>query len=349
MLVLRKNYAALVLPVRVPIVPVERELPSVAKPPFEKIYLEDLFDTYAPTPDRDELPSRIDLIPAMPAPEIQEPPVPKDPEFLEPLTISLKGIMFSSEPDKSIALIADETGKETNYSVGESIKDAHIIKIDRERAILIRANGQQESLFLRVYEQPEKAADRWKRIVKKIDDTHFDVDIENFKTEVPSLGTLLQALSIATAYKNNQPIGLRVGEVAHTELGTSLGLQQQDIITKVQDHSVAQLEDRIAAFTQLDNLGYSDTLTITIQRDRKDIALTYKLARIEVPISPPFGKAPAVAAAPDLFKPNRTQQRTAEQARHDMVQRIERDNAINEIRRRILENMKRRQQTARIR
>ena len=56
MLVLRKKYRAYIMPIAARIIPVQRELQPAAKQPFEKIYLQDFFDTYAPTPEREELP-----------------------------------------------------------------------------------------------------------------------------------------------------------------------------------------------------------------------------------------------------------------------------------------------------
>jgi len=95
------------------------------------------------------------------------------PKFLDPLDITLKGIIVLVHNDsKNRAIIADnKTNKELTYKVGSAIEDAQLIRILSNKVIFLRSNGQQEVLYLR-----EKDAeldpvytiiDNWDGIIQK--------------------------------------------------------------------------------------------------------------------------------------------------------------------------------------
>ncbi len=118
---------------------------------IKKIYENDLFGTYRKeTPVYQEPIYQLEL---PPAPPTQLPIIPKKPEpsFVEPLDITLKGIIIVTDNDEKnrIIITDNKTNRERSFKVGELIEDAQLIRIFNNKIILLRANGQQEVIYLR--------------------------------------------------------------------------------------------------------------------------------------------------------------------------------------------------------
>jgi len=263
----------------------KKKIPTVA-PSWEKIYQEDIFDTFVAqviTPAQQTLTTPIpEIKPAF----IIPPPELKKQEFVAPLNVTLKGIIISADESRNVVMIADEANKEGMYHLGEMVKDAQIIKIARDRVVLLRANGQQDVFFLRKDDnlQDPTSPDRWKIAIKKFDDQHYDIDPREFGKEVGTLGSLLEHASvIGTAYHQGQPVGVRIGALAPNDVGAVLGLQQNDIITAINGISVADLQNRINIYNSITSMPLGDSVQVSLQRAEKNVMMTYRLAHIEKP------------------------------------------------------------------
>ncbi len=331
---------------RTPAVVVPQEMDESA---FAKIYEEDLFDTSrAPEVASVEKPYISD-IPAPPPPQIASAPTPPPPAFVDPLNINLRGIMYSSMPDRCMALIEDEAAKEKTFVLGEKINDAQLIKISRDRVVLLRAGGQHETLYLRPPVPSDAGEKNWNSIVKMLNNQAYELDVENFKKEVSSLGQLFEALGVATAYVQNKPIGLRIATIQEQDLGSAMGLQNGDILTKVDDTSLATLDDRVLAFAHLGKLVAGQLVTIHLLRQSAPMQLTYTMTKLTQPTPPPFGRPPEGTIENDVFKRSPMQQRNFEQQQFNQQHNTQdREAVLGEIRRRLLENMKMRQRDFRM-
>src|SRR3990167_1350732 len=205
---------------------------------FSAIYTNDLFGTesliYRSQTAADLETSNFPLPPELTEPET---PLPTAPQFLAPLNITLTGIMTFGNHLENIAIILDQTTKaETNYRIGDTLQDAQVIDITQHKVELIRANGQQETLYLYQREaQAElaQATPNWQRCVKQLDGHQFQIDLSEFKTRVRNLGQLIELLGLTTAYQNSENLGCRVGRAGYQSLGAALGLQTGDVITKI--------------------------------------------------------------------------------------------------------------------
>lgn len=330
---------------------------SVKAIPFikmEKIYENDLFDTYTPKTDEEAASIKLPPLPPLKPAKVTSIPVPPKIEPIPPLTLTLKGIMFASDnSQKSIALIEDETAKEHSYHLGNKIKDAQIVKIARDKVVLIRSNGQQETLLLRKDDNLFLTAkDKWPTIIKKIDENTFEIDLNNFKQEVKSLGSLLDALSLINALKNNTVVGVRIGKLNEGNIGLLLGLNSGDIIESINEIPTNSVTDRLKVISYLKQLNYGQSFEVKINRGDKNIINKYTLKRIKPAIIPPFGGK----AIPDekvikagLFELSPEQKKMQQEREfYKLHSKPERNETISDIRKNLLENMKRREQNVRI-
>ncbi len=319
----------------------------VSKINIEKIYKNDLFGTYEEKPD-----FPVSLITPIPEPKIPSAitmPPTKKPELLEPLKITLKGILFSTEANKSIALIEDEAKKEQSYCIGEQIKDSQVIRIAKDKIVILRNNGQQEALFLRKEDNPLNLPkeNRWTEVIKKIDEKTFHINPAKFTEEVSNLGQLLETLDPATIYSKGKPIGVQLGQLKENEISQNIGLQTKDIIFAVNGIKIITPEKRYEVFENIINSKIEDEIKIDLKREGQDISLTYKLMKIEKPPSKFLGEAPL--HKPELFKLNREQQREQQQRTFRQDHPKSRKEIKEKMRQRLLENLKLREKDMRFR
>ncbi len=250
---------------------------------WDPIFKNDIFNTFVVAEQNPVQQQLVTPIPEIKEPAIVPPPALPKQDFVDALKILIKGIIVADDESRNVAMIEDETQKESLYHLGEKIKDAQIIKIGRNRVVLLRANGQQETFYLR--KDDIKAAlgdaDRWQYIVKKINDDSFEIDPDTFKIEAISLGNFLDNCSIiGTVYKKGVPIGIRIGHLEKEDLGSMIGLQTNDIIIDVASISTAPMKNRIKIYDKIQEMDINSSFSVTIQRNGSLKKISYKIIKM---------------------------------------------------------------------
>ena len=335
---------------------VEKKKSAKSKLNWDIIYKSDLFGTFI---HKETVPVKKELVAPIPAPKPADtalPPEPKKQEFVEPLKITVKGIIVSADEDRSVAMVEDEAKKEKLYHLGEKIKDGQIIKVERNRLVVLRGNGQQEVFFLRKDDAKlqEDTPDKWKYIIKKGEDEVYELDPQHFVEEVESLGSFIERASIiGTAYSGGKPVGIRIGELEKDNVGQMLNLKKGDIITSINDISPIDVKDRLKIYDAVTNAKIGDNIKVVVKRDGNDETLTYRFAKIS--------KAKKKTFAPDKkegdkeavqLKLSKLQEREKQirdfKVTHGTSDSKQRE-AISKIRKRLLENLRSRMKNSRVR
>jgi type II secretion system protein C len=304
----------------------------------EKIWSHDLFDTYQkPVQEPQEF-----VAPQLPPPPSPAPiviPELPTPQFLDPLDVTLKGIVLVTNNDElNRAMVVDnKTSTEGTYKVGDQIEDAQLIKIMSNKVIFIRSNGQQEVLYLREKDARKDPAyaviGNWAEVVRKIAEDRYVVNGHLFSQRVTSLAQFIDMLDITTVYRQGMSIGCRIGTIAPDSLGYVLGLEKGDIILAVNGISTGDTANRFAIYKLLTTLKPDSTVSIELQRANQELTLTYTLkntlpARPSTPASPastpkegavPPTPTPAVPAQPVLPAPDPEQQRKILEEQHKLA------------------------------
>ncbi len=339
----------------------------------EAIFTDDIFGTFVPVERKATKQNFVAPIPEPQTPAFTPAPEPPVLDFLPAVTITLKGLILSSDEAKSVAMIADETGKEGMYHLGEKIKDGYIVKIAHNRIVLLRVNGQQEVFYLRSDDSGiDVSSAKWSNIIKKIDDTNIEIDPQKFTKMIGSLGAFLDLIPIVgTAYKKGSPIGIRVSPGTPDHIASFLGLLAQDLITTIDGIDVIDTKKRVSAYESVIKKKIGDVVEVVVSRASQPLTIKYKLVAMKAPsadtaqkpVTPVPGQ-PAVAppsvpgqpAAPVQpaeaeQKMGRLQQR--EQRIREFSQRHDnsenKQEAIREIRKRLLDNLRNRLHTSRTR
>ncbi|HBS48050.1 TPA: hypothetical protein DEO28_02435 [Candidatus Dependentiae bacterium] len=323
------------------------EKPIEEKISLEEIYKKDLFDTYAAA----EKPKEEPLFGPIPDPKppkmVAIPPI-KPPEFLAPLDIKLKGILYSSDPDKSVVLLEDETGKELSYYLDDQIKDGQIIKINKEKVIILRSNAQQESIFLRNEDNFLNAQqnERWDGIIKKVNETNYIINPNSFKEKIQTLGQFLDAVDPATIYSQGSPFGVQIGKFSSNDVGVMLGLQEKDVIISINDLNVTSSANRYEVFDAITHAKLNDIIKVQLKRSNQDLTINYKLAYLERKIQK-FG-SPSPEKPQYIFQMSREQMRSEQKRKFQEVHPINMQELNMLLRQRYLENLNLREKNMRI-
>jgi type II secretory pathway component PulC len=263
--------------------PVKKEL---AKIDLSKIYTNDLFNTYVqPLP----IPKEPDYTKPLPQPPMPKPPaIPATPpiKFLEPLKINLRGIIVATDERMNIAVIEDaKTTLAKNYKIGDMLEDAQLIRILKNKIILIRSNGQQETLYVTQHdaelEQLLLPINNWSSVIKKVSETKYNIDPELFVEKIRNLAQFIDALNLITVYRQGESIGCRVGKLENNSLGIALGLMQGDIIQSINNIPLTTTDNRFEIYKSILGMVPIGSFTAVILRKNQPLTITYTLNKID--------------------------------------------------------------------
>lgn len=324
---------------------------------IEKIYKHDIFGTYSPTPTPE--PKQKNLV--TPIPEytphsITPPPIQKKQEFIEPLKIKISGIVASSNEEKNVAMISDETNKEKIYHFGEKIKDGQIIKISKNKIVILRANGQQDIILLKEEDIPGQVPEKWKYVVNKKDKNNFIINPKEFVKKIESLGQLLEDFALIPAYKKGKSIGLRISHINNDNIPAIFGINKNDIITSINKINTKNTKDRIKIYDMLTQAKLGDIIEISLLQNNQERKIIYKLKKIPKPKKNVFTEPAKENKSTEMPKVLPKLKMSEQQEKERRIREFEKihktprqQDVIQDIRKRILANMRNRTQNRRVR
>lgn len=285
------------------------------------IYENDLFGTFRPVVPQKEQIEQLPLLPQPPAPKplIQQPTPPI--QFLPPLPLTITGIDYSSnELNSRVSIVNNNTNKSTLYKMGDKIFDAYILRIFENKIALIRSNGQQEMLFRKASDAQAEIKElkdpTWSQVVQKRTETNYFIDPQAFIEQVQNLAYFIDMLDVTTATKKNAPIGCRIGKMAPTSLGFSLGFLPGDIITKINNRAPTTTTLRKEIYNNIASLRLGAKIKVELTRYNRSIALEYILQSLGQPTIMPIN-APIKEKIKPVQQPQELQQPKTEHLAYD--------------------------------
>ncbi|MCX5923762.1 MAG: hypothetical protein NTU89_04365 [Candidatus Dependentiae bacterium] len=265
---------------------VEKNITTVVD--IKTIYDEnDLFGTFLPRAPI--LPKQIDMsVPQMPdAPSAIPLTVPVEPQkvFVPPLPVVLKGVIYlHDQPSRSVAMVQFQDSKEEiNYHVGQLINDAQILKILPDHIVVVRSNGQQETLYLRENDASKDLSLETAKELAGLSIVHkngmYHIPVDKFIAQVKGLGQFIDLLDLTTVYQKGKGIGCRVGKAGKDSLGAKLGFSYDDIISQVDGLPVTDISSRVLAFDNVIEKKIGDKITVHVDRSGSTVQMHYMLAK----------------------------------------------------------------------
>lgn len=255
---------------------------------IKKIYENDLFDTYQKNTILPLYnPSYAHPLPEPPMPHDVPKPIMPKPQFLEPLNIVLKGIVVINNSDASSSAILEDknSGKEHNYVIGDMVEDARLVRVFPTKIVFLRANGQQEIIYLNEDDATNDHSfaplQDWDKVIQKINRDHYIIDPQEFVARITSLAQWIDTIGLVTAYKKGTSVGCRIGKIMDQSLSENLGLKTGDIILSVNNISTATTLDRLRIYKMIIALKEGESFSYVLQRKTDQLTVTITLQHIK--------------------------------------------------------------------
>lgn len=213
-------------------------------------------------------------------------------ETLPPLQIILHGTIISDNPlDNKVFIEHIRTKEEKDYIIGDIIEDAQIVYINKHKVILIRSNGQEETIYLNKLLKIEEEAianTQWNKIIQLGDNNIRSINLDLFNYKIKSFSSFIEQLNVITIFENNIPIGCLMQNTQEGSLAHALGFEENDIILSINDILVNEANTRINIYELiLDNKNNQNFLiSVNIKRNGLLFTLQFQLKKNEKKSNP---------------------------------------------------------------
>jgi len=197
-----------------------------------------------------------------------------------PLSGSYKlvGTIIGPEANSWAILQQGADRKQRILRIHGNIDGGEIVQISRNR-ILIRRQGKEEVISF--YEEevrprpggspPPPAAGE---VVKKLSANRFLVNREDVSSSVGNINQFMTQARIKPHFVTGRPSGFSVSEIQGGSLMEKLGLQNNDVVRKVNGQAIDKPEDVFQAYSQLQR---DANIELEIERGGKREILRYEI------------------------------------------------------------------------
>lgn len=216
---------------------------------------------------------------------------PKEPEVdsneLRPSTLNaeLLGTVVYSNSKYSAALIKDRSSNAMRYfSIGESILGAQIMKIERFR-IIIQNQGRLETMELQSAKsqlsslspvsRPSSRSETKDVAFEEIGPGRYlipESSINDLMSNLPQI--MRDARAVPNIGSDNRIDGFKMLEIKPKSIYEKIGLQNGDIVRRINDEDLNSVEKGMSLFTALRN---EKTISIDIDRNGSRLNYTYEI------------------------------------------------------------------------
>ncbi len=219
-----------------------------------------------------------------PEPDVQTPIVTK----ITDLQLKLVGIVAGATPQR-YAIIEDlsNRGLQTVYQIGDAIQRTLVVEI-RPNCVVLDKGGQYESLCFehetngtKVVKTPRRQApptsasqDTDDEGIVRVDAGTWRVSRELILEQFSNLGGLSDQARVVPYVVQGQTQGFRLTRLKSGSLLQRIGVQNGDVIQKVNGLDITSPNEALQAFQQLQN---ESTVRLEILRRRRATTLTYEI------------------------------------------------------------------------
>ncbi len=181
------------------------------------------------------------------------------------LNVVLVGVVTSTNPDKSLAVIANR-GKQATYGIGEVIEGtrAKLYQVQTDRVIIDNA-GRNETVMLEglKYSKPQQPAQAPAPVEQKVQIPKGK--LEQIRQEIrKDAKQVFQYVRMSQVKRDGEVLGYRLTPGKDKALFDSVGLKPGDVATQING---LDLKDSAAMGQIFQSISDMTELTLTVERD----------------------------------------------------------------------------------
>ncbi|MFP2908917.1 type II secretion system protein GspC [Pyxidicoccus sp. 3LFB2] len=199
----------------------------------------------------------------------------KEPDVVEPgqaevatspvrssLRVKLLGTLVANDAQWSFASIQDlDTQRARSLMVGDDLMGARILTIERER-ITVAANGREEYIDGEASSAPVAAAPALSRTapvanpgpesgIRATGEHAYEIPETELQQALARLDVLSTQARVVPAIEDGKPVGFKLAAIRQGSLYTKIGLQNGDVLKRINGLSLDSPERMLEAFTKL--------------------------------------------------------------------------------------------------
>ena len=217
-------------------------------------------------------------------PDINDPGLLEGEGVESSLRAALVGTIVADDPQWSMAMITDLAASETDvYRVDQSVmEEAEVVAI-LSRKVILNHNGVLEYLELqeqakpkgnRPGKQPRVAGknDKVGKGIKKVGKDKWAIDREEIDKTLSNLNSIAMQARIVPSFKNGEANGFKLFAIRPNSLYSKLGIQNGDIIHKINGFAINSPDKALEIYQKLKN---ARSIDIELTRRGKSKKLNY--------------------------------------------------------------------------
>jgi len=230
---------------------------------------------------------------AAPVETIENGPEITDPSMLEgegvesSLRAALVGTIVADDPKWSMAMITDLAASETDvYRVDQTVmEEAQVVAI-LSRKVILNHNGVLEYLELQEQAKPKTGRpgthprvakaedDKVGQGIKKTGQDQWAIDREEIDKTLSNLNSIAMQARIVPSFKNGEANGFKLFAIRPNSLYSKLGIQNGDIIHKINGFAINSPDKALEIYQKLKN---ARSIDIELTRRGKSKKLNYRI------------------------------------------------------------------------
>jgi len=223
------------------------------------------------------------------------PPPQQHVEVVEKVDLHLEliGVSTSSTGKPPFAIIADRTGQQNVYSLGQTVPNAgKLVEVDKDR-VIIDHNGTRIAINLPKQDMPgpveaaqplappvvDDDADNsdqeaYDPNVEDLGDNRYKIPRETLDHSIGNLSQLLTQIRAIPNIQNGKTNGFALSEIEPGSVFDEMGLQEGDVLRSVNGQ---QMSDPGQAMQMMSALRNASQISIQVLRDGQPTTLTYQI------------------------------------------------------------------------
>jgi general secretion pathway protein C len=215
--------------------------------------------------DRDLFKTKVEKPPEKPPEEI-------DTQNIEETILKLKLMgTVAGHPDYAYAVIEDQTTRRQGlYQPGESVQGAVIMEI-QHRMVVLRHGERLEKLSM---DEEDRKAGKKSALAALGAPPPGRINLMRgmINEQMQNLNSLMTQARVKPHFEGGQPDGLAITRIQEGSLFTQLGLQDNDVITGVNDREIRSVADAMELYN---NLKSADKVALQIKRNGTPQTIEY--------------------------------------------------------------------------
>ncbi len=186
----------------------------------------------------------------------------------------------SGPKELSYAIFADSKGKQEIFKIGESVFGIGILKAVKEDRVLIKNDARVieipfEELKIKEIKKGDSEAMLLNNFfARKIGSGHYVVDQNKIQQMIANPTQMMTDARLKPNVVNGKEEGFILSEVKPGGIYSALGLQNGDILLRINEYDISNPERALQAFTALRGL---DRIQLDLIRNGAKMTMTYQI------------------------------------------------------------------------